>query len=159
MSTLTIHNPKPPCTRKSASTWYRYYPCFSEDFAKSLLSSADLTKEQSVLDPWNGSGTTTSQAASLGLNSYGFDLNPVMVIIAKARSLDFAEYPSLQPLRAELLRKARKPFDIDPLDPLLTWLVPNSASHFRSIEAGIQKLLIDDSCYQNLKRRGLQALS
>jgi len=82
-----------------------------------------------------------------------------MVIIAKARGLDFAEYSSLKPLLAELLRKARKPFDIDPLDPLLTWLVPNSGSHFRSIEAGIQKLLIDDSCYQNLNRRGLQALS
>jgi hypothetical protein len=123
------------------------------------LSSADLTKGQWVLDAWNGSGTTTSKATSLGLNAYGFDLNPVMVVVAKARDLDFAEYPSIRPLTAEVARKAKRAFDVDPFDPLLTWFVPNSVSHFRSIEAGVQKLLIDDSRYENLNRRGLQAVS
>lgn len=159
MSQLAICNPKPRGPQKSSSTWYRYYPCFSENFAQSVLASANLTKEQWVLDPWNGSGTTTSKAASLGLNAYGFDLNPVMVLVAKARDLDFTEYSSIRPLTTEVLRKARKTFDIDPLDPLLTWFVPNAASHFRSIEAGIQKLLIDDSRYENLNRRGLQVVS
>src|SRR6266700_1780214 len=159
MSRLTINNPKPRGPQKSPSTWYRYYPCFSENFAQSVLTSAKLTKEQWVLDPWNGSGTTTSNACSLGLNTYGFDLNPVMILIAKARDLDFAEYPSVQPLLAEVVRKARKTFDVDPLDPLLTWLVPNSVSYFRSIEAAIQKLLVDEKCYLTLNKRGLQAIS
>lgn len=159
MSQLAICNPKPRGPQKSSSTWYRYYPCFSEKFAESVLSSASLTKGQWVLDPWNGSGTTTSRAASLGLNAYGFDLNPVMVLIAKARELDFAEYPSVKPLLADVERKARKKFEIDPLDPLLTWLVPDSASYFRSIEAGIQKLLVDDRRYVNLKDRGPETIS
>ena len=159
MSQLAISNPKPRGPQKSSSNWYRYYPCFSQKFAESVLSSANLTKGQWVLDPWNGSGTTTSEAASLGLNAYGFDLNPVMVLIAKARELDFAEYPSVKSLLADVERKARKKFEIDPLDPLLTWLVPDSASHFRSIEAAIQKLLIDDKCYLSLKERGLQVVS
>lgn len=159
MSQLAICNPKPRGPQKSSPTWYRYYPCFSEKFAESVLSSANLTKGQWVLDPWNGSGTTTSKAASLGLNAYGFDLNPVMVLIAKARELDFAEYPSVRPLLADVERKARKKFEIDPLDPLLTWLVSDSVSYFRSIEAAIQKLLLDDRCYLNLKDRGPQNIS
>lgn len=159
MSQLAICNPKPRGPQKPSSTWYRYYPCFSEDFAESVLASANLREKQWVLDPWNGSGTTTSKAAALGLNAYGFDLNPVMVLVAKAREVDSAEYPSVEPLLAEVERKARKKFEIDPFDPLLTWLVPDSASHFRSIEAAIQKLLVDDRCYLNLKDRGLQAVS
>lgn len=159
MSQLAICNPKPRGPQKPSSTWYRYYPCFSEKFAQSVLTSANLTKGQWVLDPWNGSGTTTSQAASLGLNAYGFDLNPVMVLVAKAREFDFAEYPSVKPLLADVERKARKKFEIDPLDPLLTWLVPDSASHFRGIEAAFQKLLVDDKRYLNLSVRGLEAIS
>jgi hypothetical protein len=82
-----------------------------------------------------------------------------MVLVAKARDLDFAEYSSVKPLTAEIVRKARKEYDSDPLDPLLTWFVPNSASHFRSIDAGIQKLLVDATRYENLNRRGLQDVS
>src|SRR5712671_336390 len=138
MIQLRIQNPKPRYSRKSSAIWYRYYPCFSEDFAESLLSSAGLGNEQWVLDPWNGSGTTTSKAALLGLNTYGYDLNPVMVLIAKARGLDSAEYPSLRPLLAEVNRKAKRRFEIDTSDPLLTWLAPNSVADFRSVEAAIQ---------------------
>ena len=159
MSHLAICNPKPRGPQKSSSTWYRYYPCFSEKFAESVLASANLTEKQWVLDPWNGSGTTTSKAASLGLNAYGFDLNPVMILIAKARELDFAEYPSIEPLLAEIQNKARKKFEIAPLDPLLTWLVPDSASYFRSVEAAIQKLLVDDRRYLNLRDRGPENIS
>jgi len=159
MKRLKIQNPKPRGSRKFASGWYPFYPCFSEGFAESVLTSAALEKKQWVLDPWNGSGTTTSKAALLGLNTFGYDLNPVMVLIAKARDLDCAEYSSLKPLSAEIVRKARRRCQIDSLDPLLTWLVPNSVSDFRGIEAAIQKLLIDDKDYLDLNTRGVQGLS
>ncbi|WP_369804863.1 DNA methyltransferase [Pseudonocardia sp. Ae717_Ps2] len=38
-----------------------------------------------VLDPWNGSGTTTLAAASLGIQSIGIDLNPAANVVAEAR--------------------------------------------------------------------------
>ena len=37
-----------------------------------------------ILDPWNGSGTTTYAASQLGYTSRGLDLNPVMNIVARA---------------------------------------------------------------------------
>jgi tRNA G10 N-methylase Trm11 len=112
-----------------------------------------------VLDPWNGSGTTTAAAAALGLNVHGYDLNPVMVLVAKARCLDVAEYSSLSPLASELLRKAKKSFDPKPNDPLSAWLRPRSIASIRGIEAAIQRLLVDNQRYANLRDRGVDEIS
>jgi hypothetical protein len=111
------------------------------------------------LDPWNGSGTTTSKALSLGLNCCGFDLNPVMVVVAKARSLASAEYSSLRPLAADLYRKSAKPFALSEDDPLTAWFVPRSAAAIRGVEASIQELLVESSCYLSLKERGVDEIS
>lgn len=47
-----------------------------------------------ILDPWNGSGTTVAACASLGVSCHGYDINPVMVHLGRARvasELDFEE--------------------------------------------------------------------
>ena len=60
---------------------YPYYAGFSRMFAEDAIEWAtDGDKEKVVLDPWNGSGTTTRTASQLGIGSVGFDLNPVMVL-------------------------------------------------------------------------------
>ncbi len=64
-------------------------------------------RNATVLDPWNGSGTTTQCARSLGLNSIGFDLNPVMVLVAKAGEIDPAEGSVLLPLAVQIVRRTR----------------------------------------------------
>ncbi len=156
---LEIINPKPRRAAASRAAWYKYYPCFSEDFADSVLRSSCLKEDQWVLDPWNGSGTTTSKAQCLGHNSYGYDLNPVMLVVAKARSLSTEEYPSLRPLLADICRKSLKAVDVSSTDPLLSWLVPDSVSHLRGIEAAIQRLLIDDVRHSSLKTFGVERIS
>lgn len=154
-----LDNPKRRSNESIPSTWYRYYPGFSETFAESVLSSSDVAEGDWVLDPWNGSGTTTAKAASLGLNACGYDLNPVMVVVAKARSLDEAEYSSLRPLSIDIFRKCRKSFDLSTDDPLLEWFVPRSAAGVRSIEAAIQRLLVDDERFERVSVRGTDAMS
>jgi SAM-dependent methyltransferase len=156
---LRIINPKPRRVAVSRAAWYKYYPCFSEGFADAVLRSARLKKDQWVLDPWNGSGTTTSKAQALGHNSYGYDLNPAMLVVAKARSLSAADYPSLGPLLADICRKSLKSFDVCLADPLLSWLVPDSVSRLRGIEAAIQRLLIDDVRYSSLRTFGVERIS
>jgi hypothetical protein len=101
----------------------------------------------------------TAKAASLGLNACGYDLNPVMVVVAKARSLDAAEYSSLKPLSIDIWRKSRKRFDICVDDPLLEWLLPHSVAEIRAVEAAIQTLLIDDKQYLDVKTRGTDRIS
>src|ERR1700688_753892 len=159
MSSLTIENPKRQKADSIPSTWYPFYPGFSENFAHKIISSAGLCQQDWVLDPWNGSGTTTSATVSLGVNAYGFDLNPVMVLVAKARSLDPSEYPSIQPLSSELRLQARRAFNLQKNDPLVAWLIPESAEAVRSIEAGIQTLLIDHDRYLTLGQRSIESVS
>jgi len=155
VSKFQILNPKrtwnAPTGREG---WFPYYAGFSQDFATTLLGSAALRKDAWVLDPWNGSGTTTTAAASLGLPSMGLDLNPVMVIVAKARVLCSREKGSLLPLLSDILRKARKLDDsvlVD--DALLLWFVPSAAKIIRNLERIIRELLLTSEMSQIIALR------
>jgi DNA modification methylase len=131
--------------------WFPYYAGFSADFATTLIRSASLPSDAWVLDPWNGSGTTTSAAASLARSSMGFDLNPVMVIVAKARVLCAREKGSLLPLLSDILRKAKKlDQKVAADDALLLWFVPSTAKALRNIERVVQQLLLDPDSYQTI---------
>ena len=135
--------------------WYPYYMGFSADFAYSVLAEPKRSAEAVVLDPWNGSGTTTAMATKLGLSSCGFDLNPVAVLVAKARILNPLEKPSLRPLAAEIVETAASTrnelVELFP-DPLANWFVPKSARALRRVEQTIYRLLIDESNYRPLTR-------
>lgn len=150
---LEILNPKRttgvPCGQAS---WYPYYPGFSYTFAQKLIASTQLKTNGCIIDPWNGSGTTTAAASVLGYNTKGFDLNPVMVITAKARILSRRERSRLWSIAAEMIDKAKcNEFHdlIDGSDPLIEWFIPQSSSCLRGIENSIQLLLVDTK-YQRL---------
>ncbi len=147
---LRIENPKRDSSAFTGrASWYPYYAGFSPNFAHMLLASSGLPKNGRIVDPWNGSGTTTAAAADLGYRSYGYDLNPVMVLTAKARLLSKREIPSVKPLVADIIRKAKRKRVseyVEP-DPLCTWLVPGSAEIIRTIEQILYQLLVEDSKY------------
>lgn len=149
MDTLKITDPKRTRSQNGRSAWYPYYAGFSYEFAHDLLSSARLPREAVIMDDWNGSGTTTAVANSLGYSAYGCDLNPVMVVVAKARLLSKREHSSLDPLSAEIIQKARDS-EVAPADddPLQAWLCPTSANVIRRLERAIQLLLLDHEHYQ-----------
>lgn len=124
---------------------FPYYAGFPETFAERLISSAKLTSAHRILDPWNGSGTTTFSASRLGIPSEGVDLNPVMAVVARARSLAATEADAIVPIAKEVIARARRlrtPCQAE--DPLLIWFGPQTASWFRSIEAAARILLIGD---------------
>src|SRR5438128_2141314 len=66
---------------------YRYYAGFSPDFVRDVIVGLSLGPTDLLVDPWNGSGTTTTIAEELGIPSWGGDVNPAMIVIAKARLL------------------------------------------------------------------------
>src|SRR5260370_40571155 len=104
---LVIQNPKRTARVKAGrASWYPYYAGFCSSFSDVLLSSASLAPEVLVLDTWNGTGTTTESAGSLGYIACGYDLNPVMFIAAKARLLSRTEVSSIRPLAHAITLKA-----------------------------------------------------
>lgn len=141
-----MKNPKlSPRDRKG----YAYYAGYASSFVESLLSSWDLSTGALVLDPWNGSGTTTSTAGALGFSSVGLDLNPAAVILARGRLLDPGSAASLRPLAEELLEEASW-MRCDPYgssEPLAGWFEASSARRVRRIEAAVQKVLVHRDHY------------
>ncbi len=123
--------------------FFPYYAGFPELFARELLQSAKLPRGATILDPWNGSGTTTYTANTLGLNAVGIDLNPVMIIVARARLLPPSEADHLRPLAATILSHAHStPPRLLPDDALLGWFDPPTASFIRGIEQNIRRSLV-----------------
>ena len=64
--------------------WYRYIQNFSGDFATEWLTKLGNTGD-TVWDPFSGSGTTLVAAKQLNLKSVGYDINPFMVDVARAK--------------------------------------------------------------------------
>lgn len=64
---------KSEVTVASRSSWYRYYAGYSRAFVTDTIDHLGLTKGSTILDPWNGSGTTTAVAAEAGYEVVGFD--------------------------------------------------------------------------------------
>ena len=128
---------------------YGYYAGFSGSFVETVLQAWGPGSGTLVLDPWNGSGTTTSAALSAGYDVAGFDLNPVAIVLARGSLLDGCTAGSLRPLAQEILAEARislaEPYGDQ--EPLQTWLMPLAALRIRRIEAAIQRLLLQRDKY------------
>src|SRR6266481_442306 len=136
-----VTTPKLRQQGKKQDRIYRYYAGYSTTFVQDVLKVIDVPENGLVLDPWNGSGTTTSVCARLGYSAIGYDLNPAMVIVARARLLDSSVSESLTSLCADIVEKARDAARNLPLghDPLEEWLYPRSAEIFRAIDVAIRK--------------------
>ncbi len=141
--------PSPKRSRKLQGGWegfFPYYAGYPESFARAVLESARLPIGSVVLDPWNGSGTTTLTASRLGLAARGLDLNPVMVVVARARLLPPSEADHLKPLAAAVVSHTSdvtSPLCDD--DPLLAWFDPATAAEVRALERSIGRTLLGES--------------
>ena len=129
-------------SKHGRTSWYSYYAGFSSSFVENALCLEPRDAATKVLDPWNGSGTTSQVAFKAGYHALGYDLNPVMVVVAKARTIDSGVSPSIRSILDELLEKALQfepRFDSEPLG---AWLEAPGANSFRRIERAIYCLLI-----------------
>lgn len=139
--------------RYGSASWYNYYAGFSCDFVEDILRRFAFRPGSTVLDPWNGVGTTTQSARSFGLRGIGFDLNPAVVLIAKARTLGSDVKSSVLPLAQEIVEWAWRHLASDTVpeaEPLNQWFSLGTARRVRAIETAIQHILIDGKEYKSI---------
>jgi DNA modification methylase len=142
---IRIINPKMKRMKSGWDEFFPYYAGYSDAFARNILESANLSYDTIVFDPWNGSGTTTSVASEMGIPSIGMDLNPVMIIVARSRSLPASDSDSLLPLALEIIKSAKNnKAECLEADPLLWWFEAETARCIRSIEQSIRLKLLGD---------------
>lgn len=148
-----LRNPKlDPKSSDGKFSWYHYYAGYSPEFVKDALNHLNLSRNSTILDPWNGSGTTTQIAREMGFSVFGYDINPVMVIVAKSKMLDHDAKDALIGHLNSILNTARI-YDDELFfeeEPLEIWLRPESATIFRNIERAIQEQLMSFDEYKIL---------
>lgn len=111
-----------------------------------MITEAQLQNDAVILDPWNGSGTSTYAASHAGFKAVGIDINPVMVVVAKARHLRPSEADSLIPLYKEILAIAKDDtLPIDKGDALRSWFQCKTARIIRALERSVCRLLISEA--------------
>ena len=144
--TLAPRNPKQNGTEHPVHiNWFPYYAGYNSGFVHDVLKSLKIKPGDSILDPWNGSGTTTTTAYRMGAKAIGCDINPVMAVAAKSALLDPGTAPSLVPLADELLHVANNLKLTRSDDPLNTWYLPSSAYNLRRIHHAIWKVLVENT--------------
>jgi hypothetical protein len=133
MPAATIRSPKRrPRSQPSRADWFRYYADFSTEFVESVIPYLDLDSNATLLDPWLGGGTTAEVATAKGIRFKGYDINPVMLLVSRARTIPkqaAAEIPRLiESITRSYKRKIKNVDESDAdTDQLEQWLQPASA--------------------------------
>ena len=65
--------------------WYYYKEGFSPLLVEKAIEEVGLKKNEVLLDPFNGSGTTTLVASILGYKSYGIEVNPFTAFLSQVK--------------------------------------------------------------------------
>ncbi len=88
--------------------WYRHVYAYSDRIIDILARKWELDDQSLILDPFNGTGTTTVAAKQRGIDAIGTDINPVGVLAGKAKTtwdIDIEEFQQ----RKEFLLKTVEP--------------------------------------------------
>jgi DNA methylase len=133
-------NPKVGATCDPVDLWYRYYAGYSAAFVEHALNES-APKPRLVLDPWNGTGTTTVVAASKNVAAIGFDVNPALVVVARARLLGAGVWASIDPLGDDVVAHATRVRRVN--DPLQFWFTARAAGSIRGLQQSVHRLLVD----------------
>lgn len=65
--------------------WFYYKEGYSYELVARILSRFGCEPSQKVLDPFCGVGTTLLTSKMLGIDSVGFDVNPISIFVAEAK--------------------------------------------------------------------------
>ena len=90
-------------TRYSAHGLHEYRGKFNPQVVRAIGNLLGLEAGHWILDPFCGSGTTLLEAAHIGWNSVGLDVNPLGVLIANAKVAAIKTNPRVLAAEAEAL--------------------------------------------------------
>lgn len=73
--------------------WYYYKEGFSPNLVEKAIEHAEISKNDLIIDPFNGGGTTTLTSSLLGHNSIGIEVNPFTAFLSdvKIKNVEISE--------------------------------------------------------------------
>jgi DNA modification methylase len=82
-------------------SWFDYKQGYSPELIQKLVDDLAVPRNGLILDPFNGVGTTLLAADSMGISSFGFDVNPVAVLASEVKNRNYSK-SDLAALKHEL---------------------------------------------------------
>lgn len=83
--------------------WYYYKEGYSPNFVEKAIEYAGISKNDLIIDPFNGSGTTTLTSSMLGYKSIGIEVNPFTSFLSDAKVKN-VEVSKLDKIEDKLLK-------------------------------------------------------
>jgi hypothetical protein len=71
--------------------WFDYKHGYSEDLVKAIIASSGISRNDMILDPFCGVGTTNVVAQSLGIKNIGFDISPIALLAARVKTRNYTD--------------------------------------------------------------------
>ncbi|MCR5352511.1 MAG: site-specific DNA-methyltransferase [Bacteroidales bacterium] len=117
------------------------YPAkFIQEIPSTLLNNLPIPKESYVLDPFCGSGVSLVECQKRGIPSVGIDLNPIAVLISKAKTEPLGE--GFLPLARSIIEQCRR-HEITPLvcsfNNIKHWFKDEISIALGEIKGGIEQ--------------------
>jgi hypothetical protein len=157
---LPVPNPKQNGASISGRAgWYPYYAGFCPRFAADLIRHFFLQQDDTIIDPWNGAGTTTQVAVDLGHNAAGFDLNPALAPVARARLLTRDSEDVVRDRLQKILRAAKsfRTRSYFKEDPLTTWFSTVGVLAIRHLDRAINECSCEPATFTLTTDRFLES--
>lgn len=96
--------------------WYFYKEGFSPNLIEKAIKESKLNENSLVIDPFNGSGTTTLTASLFGINSIGVEVNPFTHFLSSTKLINY-NVKRIKPHTEDLIQAVNKQSE----SPLLTF--------------------------------------
>lgn len=87
--------------------WYYFKEGFSPFLVEKAIEQTEVGKDELIIDPFNGSGTTTLTSSLLGHNSVGIEVNPFTSFLSDAKVKN-VEVSELNNLESKLFKSVEK---------------------------------------------------
>jgi len=87
----------------SIHDWYRFVYAYSDQIITGLVDEFGITQDDLVIDPFNGTGTTTLATKRLGIDAIGTDTSPASVLSARVKTNWDVDLDDYRERRSELL--------------------------------------------------------
>ncbi len=102
--------------------WFYFKEGFSRDLVEYFIRRFKLNRDDWVLDPFNGVGTTPLTCKEVGVNSIGVEISPLFKMISEAKISEY-DVETLKTLHEEIW-SVRKKVDLSGIHPLLKKAFP-----------------------------------
>jgi hypothetical protein len=72
--------------------WFKIKEGYSSELVKTFIDSVGINKKEYVFDPFSGSGTTVLTSNLENVNSVGFEVNPFLHFVSKAKLINLKTF-------------------------------------------------------------------